>query len=576
MKRLFAFLFCAAFGAAMIFCALQVPAHLRAVDEIVLQTGGMGTPSVTDRGLDLVKNEQIGPAELFAKAAQSAKIADAARLDHAVNDLATRNAPLEFVGAPVEGALASFLKPELVASNTGNNQTNSRPEPFTEFMVRSDNRTKALELLQNSPSSLAQALLKFRLVTNTVLFPPSASTSGQALDTAICISGLLGEGGHLSARLSDTIAKSVTAATKGGNSQLAEQLLMDVMSLGQRLNWGQLALFVEQINDAETLRNLSSLVQKDADMPVVYSAVCLSQNAAGVANYLSKYSETGMNDLRTSLGYGAGGVNQLVQGNLRLCDSAFCQQAKGLMPSWKIVPFAAILSQRTPWLALATKWSLYFFGGMLLALAIHFACRVPSRERPLHVHGFHVVRELLFAFGFLLIVLLVSEPFLTQESQKANVAFRFRLPTVGSVVPAGNTIAHSTIMNQFSLLTLLLFFVLQALIYVACLVKLAEIRRQNIPARLKLKLLENEDHLFDAGLYLGFVGTIISLILVSLGVIKPSLMAAYSSTSFGIIFVSFFKIFHLRPLRRKLLLDVEGEPPVRLVPSLETAATMPS
>jgi len=64
--------------------------------------------------------------------------------------------------------------------------------------------------------------------------------------------------------------------------------------------------------------------------------------------------------------------------------------------------------------------------------------------------------------------------------------------------------------------------------------------------------------------------------LVSLGVIKPSLMAAYSSTSFGIIFVSFFKIFHLRPLRRKLLLDVEGEPPVRLVPSMETAATMPS
>ena len=65
--------------------------------------------------------------------------------------------------------------------------------------------------------------------------------------------------------------------------------------------------------------------------------------------------------------------------------------------------------------------------------------------------------------------------------------------------------------------------------------------------RIKLKLLENEDHLFDAGLYLGFAGTIVSLILVSLGVIQPSLMAAYSSTSFGIIFVSIFKIFNLRP-----------------------------
>ena len=115
-------------------------------------------------------------------------------------------------------------------------------------------------------------------------------------------------------------------------------------------------------------------------------------------------------------------------------------------------------------------------------------------------------------------------------------------------------------MNQLSLLTLLLFFVLQGLLYTACLVKLAEIRRQNLPSRIKLKLLENEDHLFDAGLYLGFAGTIISLILVSLGVIQPSLMAAYSSTSFGIIFVSVFKIFHLRPARRTLLLEAEAAP----------------
>ena len=53
------------------------------------------------------------------------------------------------------------------------------------------------------------------------------------------------------------------------------------------------------------------------------------------------------------------------------------------------------------------------------------------------------------------------------------------------------------------------------------------------------------------------VGTIISLILVSLGVIQQSLMAAYSSTSFGIIFVSVFKIFNLRPYKRKLLLETE-------------------
>jgi hypothetical protein len=114
-------------------------------------------------------------------------------------------------------------------------------------------------------------------------------------------------------------------------------------------------------------------------------------------------------------------------------------------------------------------------------------------------------------------------------------------------------------MDTKSLLTLSLFFILQGLIYTACLGKLAQIRRQKFLPDLKLKLLDNEDHLFDAGLYLGFAGTIISLIFVSLGLIKPSLMAAYSSTSFGIIFVSIFKIFHLRPERRKLLLQAEAQ-----------------
>src|SRR5208283_5750560 len=110
-----------------------------------------------------------------------------------------------------------------------------------------------------------------------------------------------------------------------------------------------------------------------------------------------------------------------------------------------------------------------------------------------------------------------------------------------------------------SLFTMLLFFVLQGLLYCACLVKLAEIQRQKAPARMQLKLLENEEHLFDGGLYLGFAGTIVCLILVSLGIIQQSLMAAYSSTSFGVIFVSIFKIFNLRPARRKLLLEAESQ-----------------
>jgi hypothetical protein len=266
-----------------------------------------------------------------------------------------------------------------------------------------------------------------------------------------------------------------------------------------------------------------------------------------------------MNDLAASLHYGAGGVKELIKRDQRLKESWLSRQAAAGGPVGQAVLGLADLSLRSPRLALALKWFFYLAGGFLLAAALHFGRpTVPRLERPLQVRGFHIARESLFALGFLLVVLLLSEPFLAQESQKMEFPFRLRLPMVGSVVPAGNAPAKSPIMNQMSLLTVLLFFVLQGLLYTASLVKLAEVRRQRVAPRIKLKLLDNEDHLFDAGLYVGFAGTIISLMLVSVGVIKqPSLMAAYSATSFGIIFVSFFKIFNLRPLRRQLLLEAE-------------------
>jgi hypothetical protein len=274
------------------------------------------------------------------------------------------------------------------------------------------------------------------------------------------------------------------------------------------------------------------------------------------------------------LRYGEGGLNEILRRGARLHTAALRESVSKNSTLGTISGFAVDYALRSPWVALGIKWLLYLLGGLLFAVAFHFALPpVTPLEEPLQVGGFHIVRELLFALGFLLVVLLLSEPFLAQESQKAEFAFQVRLPTVGNSIAAGISKVKSSFMDPKSLLTLLLFFVLQALIYSACLVKLAEIRRQRVLPRIKLKLLENEDHLFDAGLYLGFAGTIVSLILVSLGVIKPSLMAAYSSTSFGIIFVSIFKIFHLRPERRRLLL--QSETTEAQAPAAPTAAQRP-
>jgi hypothetical protein len=321
-------------------------------------------------------------------------------------------------------------------------------------------------------------------------------------------------------------------------------------------------VFVSKIPDADTLHRLANEARKAGDdLPVLFSAVQLSGNPAGVAEYLSNFSKTGMKDLGTSLWFGHRGLDEFLQRNQQLHISPVQQNYArgGILGSF--YNFATTYCLSSPGLAMAMKWLLYFACGLFTALALHFARPAVSfMEEPLQVRGIHFAREVLFAIGFLLTVLVLSEPFLTQDSQKAPPLLRLQLPTAGKAVTAGiNGTKLSTMKTDtLSLTTLGVFFVLQGLLYLSCLIKLAEIRRQKIVPGMKLKLLENEDHLFDAGLYLGFAGTIVSLIFASLHVITFSLMAAYSCTAFGIIFVSVFKIFHLRPLRRKLLLEADA------------------
>jgi hypothetical protein len=332
-----------------------------------------------------------------------------------------------------------------------------------------------------------------------------------------------------------------------------------------------LTAFVQRIEDPRTLDLLADQARNaGAKTPLLLAAVQLSQKPALVAAYLNNFSQTGLDDVGTSLRFGAGALDELLRRNQRISASTLRARAAASAPFQFFFRAAADSALRVPWIALTVKWLFYLSGGFLIAAALRAARAAPAIEEPLPVRGFHVFREVLFALGFLLVVLLLSEPFLAQDSQKAEFPLRLRLPGVGSAAAVATPNAMPKLMNAPSLLTLLLFFVLQALIYTACLVKLAEIRRQKVLPRVRLKLLENEEHLFDAGLYLGFCGTIVSLILVSLGIIQPSLMAAYSSTSFGIIFVSIFKIFHLRPARRLLLLQSEADSV-----ALETAAPAP-
>jgi hypothetical protein len=543
--RWLCFAACVAGAGLLLLCGWLVPGHLRAVDLAVLKQAGAGTPPLIDRGLARAEEGQRASAELFLQAAQKENLQGIDRLSLALRQ--------PIAPAPRLSQIETLL-------NNGAADPSGASSPVTETVLRLANRDRILAFLQATPSLAARALLRSRDLTNTVLFPSSTSAAGQAFDAALAVCALLLEENCLSPGLREAILDRAVTAQGGGNPEPLEEVLMDIMSLGQRLNWLQLAAFVHNISDPGTLSLLASQVRNAGpQLPLLFVAVDFSQQPAAVAGYIGRFNQQGLSDLGASLRFGAGALEELLRRNQLIYDSNARGRVAAAAPFSYFFRAATDYALRAPWIALTVKWFFYLSAGYLLAASLHVVRTVPVLEEPLQVRGLHVFREMLFASGFLVVVLLLSEPFLAQDSQKVEFPLRLRLPGVGGVAAVAASGAKTKLMNTPSLLTLLLFFVLQGLIYVVCLVKLAEIRRQNVPSRVRLKLLENEDHLFDAGLYLGFCGTIVSLILVSLGVIQPSLMAAYSSTSFGIIFVSIFKIFHLRPVRRQLVLQSEAD-----------------
>ena len=115
----------------------------------------------------------------------------------------------------------------------------------------------------------------------------------------------------------------------------------------------------------------------------------------------------------------------------------------------------------------------------------------------------------------------------------------------------------TTNMETATLLSIAFFFLLQVLVFFICLLKVREIEKNSLNELVKLRLMENEENLFDSGLYVGIAGTCISLVMQVIGIVEANLLAAYSSNLFGILCVAIVKIRLVRPYKTKLIMASE-------------------
>jgi hypothetical protein len=174
-----------------------------------------------------------------------------------------------------------------------------------------------------------------------------------------------------------------------------------------------------------------------------------------------------------------------------------------------------------------------------------------SRSNPMVM-----ARDILISFVVVLTIWTFFEPnILKSQESVSDTGPRIEFAVADTLQSIKSPVKAMQEINQVTLLVLALFFIIQLVIYSFCLIKIKEVGKQPLSPDMKLKLLDNEENLFDFGLYVGLGGTVLSLILVAVGIVEASLMAAYASTLFGILFTAILKVMHLRPYRRQLILS---------------------
>lgn len=535
-------------GSALLLSAVMTPAYLRSVDSDVLRIAG-GKPELISEGFSLLRLEKSGPADLLFQSARFNALDDVKELEEALGKYRSQD-PKGFQQGDSDALIKRFLD---------SNPSNSRF--VLGWMVASNFRESVLNHLQQSNRPGVQTILKNRNLQSLNVFYPVASAGGQPFDSALLLIGLLYQEDHLSSEFGQQVELLAAQVNLGKNTRHLEAMCLDILSLSKRMNWGQLTTFIQKVESVETLRTLTHHAMRSEEMlPRVFSSLRFAESGGLLADYLRKFPETAPRDIQLGIVHGQEALRHLLQRQ----EPVFVSSTREWLRSYGLFHTPSVqlckLTLRMPMFALLIKYLLYLFGSFFILRFLHQLKPEPEdASEQMQVDGIGFLRQQILALVFLVFVIVLGEPFLAQDSKKVENTTTWRFPVMQSAVTDDVESIMETKITQITIIALVLFFLVQVCTYALCLVKLKEIKKQEAHSRLKLRLLDNEENLFDSGLYLGLGGTVLSLVMLALGIVKPGLMAAYSSTLFGIIFVSALKIFHVRPYRRKLIVENETE-----------------
>ena len=535
-------------GAALLILAAGIPAYFFECDRRTVAAAGEGTPSPLDIAGIYLDASKISTASLIAKESGTfGEISEAVEKQYSAHP--------QWVAA---GGNEPFF--EAYYSSVPETPARMSPAPLYSVLAASDSRKKLLDFLAQADSGLVKKFISMRGM-NPVIFPPVYSSAGAPLEAALLINALMAQAGDFDRRFLLDIASIMDLSEKSPEKKEEfEKYCLATLAFAKGYDWTIVRSIFSHFSSAGEAYGFARVYESAPTRDyknVLLAGMFECGSPSMCSRYLDGADPRRWEDFRYAFLHGEGALAFLLEsGSPIYSDSAFARFLSPVCSPIKeaLAPYAA----KFPAAALSAKVALAVIGGYFF---IRGFLRIfqPERDTPSWHSPLALARGLLEALAAALVFFLLAEPnaFAANSVENAPAPeLRFAFEKVI------NTIGEETMNFETDTATIAavaLFFVLQLTVYVFCLIRLSMIKRIKAPAKLKMQLLENEETLFDLGLYIGLGGTVFSLILLTMGIVTASLMAAYASTLFGILFTALVKTMHVRRYKRRLLLEAANE-----------------
>ena len=539
-----------------------IPIHFRAVAPGVVVEAGRDGETLDDLASFYLDTGKTGPVELFLALPNTPVSTEL---------LADRTGALieRYPHYAISGGTAPYFQQFLEMLDLEGQSVGE--VDVISLLLRARWREHLLDFLGNSSNAAVHAVLETRLSTAFTTFMPVGTPAGQPLDAAILTTALLLQGDDFSLPASRRI-KLLAERAKDDDHLAVEQLesfYLSILGLAKRFNWVQLAVLTGNFSDLDELQLAAVLTRENSDkLPLIFSAIVLAEEPGAVFDYLARFQEEGWGDLSFALGAGQGALELLLQNDKPLYNPPAFVRVLDRYTAWVRQPPLLSFTHRHPQAAIVLKILVMLAAGYTWALFLSGILQLVLKRPALaRMHPLFIARNGIVALFLATTLWVLIEPtlFASGPEPKGQLRLIFNIASELDSLKSHNL--ETAMLDQITILIILLFFLLQLIVYLFCMIRISEIRKQDATDDLKLKLLENEDNLFDLGLYVGLGGTVASLILLAMDVVQASLIAAYSSTLFGIIFVAVLKVVHVRPYRRSIIvaLDSRKDEPVPTV-----------